>query len=150
MLLPLRYQVCLQSQWFLSLWKTNLRNFLSILSRLSNTYLNLGVNSLFLKGKTWDFVLPKARRTNEFILVAKFLTIRALNMDAVGRTFKQLQRCNDGFRIHNLNDHKALFVFDDEHDVNQIFLSEPWSFDKHLVVFHDIPFRFMTASFQTP
>lgn len=43
-------------------------------------------------------VLPKAPKLNEFILVAKFYTPRALNMEAVGRTFKLLWRCSDGFR----------------------------------------------------
>lgn len=65
------------------------------------------------------FVLPKARKENEFIIAAKFLTTRVLNMEAVGRTFKQLWWCSDSFKIRNLNDHKALFVFDDELDVKR-------------------------------
>lgn len=66
--------------------------------------------------------------------MAKFFTTRALNMDTIGRTFKQLWRCSKGFRIQNLNDHKVLLVFDDEQDVNQILISQPRSFNKHLVV----------------
>ena len=45
------------------------------------------------------FVLPKAQKKNKFIIAAKFLTTRALNMEAVGRTFKQLWRCSDSFKI---------------------------------------------------
>lgn len=74
--------------------------------------------------------------------------------------------CN-GFRIKNLGDHIVLFIFDNQADVDRILQSEPWSFDKHLVVMqgyeqespiqelkfneasfwvqiHGIPFRYMT------
>ena len=70
--------------------------------------------------------------------------------------------------IRNMNDHKVLFGFDDERDVNQILMNQPWSFDKHLAVVmryekdvplkslsfnmlmlwvqvHDIPIRYMTT-----
>ena len=47
-----------------------------------------------------------------------------------------------------MNDHKALFVFDDERDVNRILASQPWNFDKHLVVVKrydkDIPLSSLT------
>ena len=59
-------------------------------------------------------IFPKAWKSKEFIIAGKCFTPRALNMDAVGRTFKQLWRCSEGFKIENLNDHKALFVLDDE------------------------------------
>ena len=72
-----------------------------------------------------------------------------------------------GFKIRNIEDHIVLFVFSTQLDVNCITQSEPWSFDKHLVVLelfdgdvpirelqfrkatfwvqvHDIPIRFMT------
>ena len=55
-------------------------------------------------------VLPKAPRVNDFILAAKFFTPRALNVEAVGRTFQLLWWVCDGFRIRNLNDHKAIYV----------------------------------------
>ena len=65
-----------------------------------------------------------------------------------------------------MGDHILLFVFDKKKKVEKIFSSEPWSFDKHLVVLqrfennslvcdlsftriaiwvqiHDIPFRYM-------
>lgn len=89
-------------------------------------------------------------------------------MEVVGRTFKQVWRCSDDFMIRNMNDHKVLFRFDDERDVNRILMNQPWSFDKHLVVImsyekdislrslsfnvvmfwfqvHDIPKRYMTT-----
>ena len=64
------------------------------------------------------YVLPKVQRKNEFMIVAKFLTTRALNMDAMGRTFKQLWQSCDGFKMRNMTNHKVLFAFDDEQDVN--------------------------------
>lgn len=78
-------------------------------------------------------ILPKAPKGTMYYLAAKFYTPRTLNMEAVGRTFKLLWWCSDGFRIRNLNDHKVLSVFEDEREVNQIVVGQPWSFDKHLV-----------------
>ena len=53
------------------------------------------------------------------------MTSRVLNMEAVGRTFKQLWRSVNGFRIRNLGDHKVLFVLDNSSDVERIMSSEP-------------------------
>lgn len=55
-------------------------------------------------------------------------------MEAMARTFKQLWRSTNGFKICNHNDHRVLFVFDNLSDVNRIIQSQPWSFDKHLVM----------------
>ena len=40
----------------------------------------------------------------------------------------------NGFKVHNVGDHILLFVFDNKKEIEKIFTSEPWSFDKHLVV----------------
>ncbi|KAL0011099.1 hypothetical protein SO802_006207 [Lithocarpus litseifolius] len=97
------------------------------------------------------YILPKVQRKNELMIAAKFLTTRALNMEAVGRTFMQVWRSCDGFKMRNMTDHKVLFAFVDERDVNQIQLNQPWSFDKHLVVVErydkDAPLR--SLSFKT-
>ena len=87
-------------------------------------------------------------------------------MDVVARTFKQLWRSTNGFKIRQLRDHKVLFVFGNLLDVDCIIQNQPWSFGKHLVVIqrydsnnparnlifnkatfwvqvHDIPLRYM-------
>ena len=55
-------------------------------------------------------------------------------MEAVVRTFKQLWRLANGFKIWNMGDHIVLFVFDNNSNVERIIQNQPWSFDKHLVV----------------
>ena len=62
------------------------------------------------------------------------MTKRALNVDVIARTFTSLWRARSGFKIQNFGDHKILFTFDNKEDVDRILRSEPWSFDKHLVV----------------
>lgn len=79
------------------------------------------------------FVLNKDQHSSEFILVAQFLTLQFLNIEAMARTFKQLWRSTNGFKIRNHNDHRVLFVFDNLSDVDRIIQNQPWSFDKHLV-----------------
>ena len=69
-----------------------------------------------------------------FSIAAKFLTKRALNVEAIARTFTPLWRARTSFKIQNIGDHKILFSFDDKEDVDRILGSKQWSFDKHLVV----------------
>ena len=88
-------------------------------------------------------------------------------MDAVVRTFKQIWRSQNGFKIRNIGNHLVHFVFDNIQDVERILQNQPWTFDKHLVVLkryeegsqvkelvfdkawfwvqvHDIPLNFMS------
>ena len=81
-----------------------------------------------------DFTLPEDHRKGEFVIAAKFLTSRFLQMEAVARTFKQIWRFNNGFRIRNQGNNTVLFVFDNLADVEKILNSQPWSFDKHLII----------------
>ena len=83
---------------------------------------------------------PGCNLTNEdcfldFSIIAKFLTKRALNIDAIAKTFNPLWRSRNGFKIQNYGDHIILFTFDNyKVDVDRILSSEPQSFNKHLVV----------------
>ena len=55
-------------------------------------------------------------------------------MEVVARTFKPLWRAKNGFKIQREGDHKVLFIFDNKEDMGRILSTEPWSFDKSLVV----------------
>ncbi|KAL0009324.1 hypothetical protein SO802_010826 [Lithocarpus litseifolius] len=112
-------------------------------------------------------ILSKKRHVSEFVLAAKFYTKRALNMEAVARTFRPLWRTKECFHITNAGNNILLFDFDLEVDAEKVLLGEPWSYDRHLVIFqrfdgskalkdidfkfcsfwiqiHDIPYKFMT------
>lgn len=73
----------------------------------------------------YDICFKKDRYSKEHIIAARFLTRRALNMDAVARTFKPLWRANNGFTVSNEGSHRVLFVFDNKEDVDRILSSEP-------------------------
>ena len=74
-------------------------------------------------------------KKNEHVLAARFMTRRALNVEAVGRTFKPLWRAWKGFEIREAGDHVLLFVFELETDAEQVLATELWSFNKHVVLF---------------
>ena len=71
-----------------------------------------------------DYVLPKDHRKGEFMIAAKFLTSRFLQMEVVARTFKQLWRTNRGYRIRNQGNNTVLFVFESLEEVDKILKSQ--------------------------
>lgn len=81
-----------------------------------------------------DLCLTRNRCTTEHLIAALFLTQRALNMEAVARTFKPLWRVDSGFTVSNEGAHKVVFSFENSEDVDRILSGEPWSFDKSLVI----------------
>ena len=81
-----------------------------------------------------DYCLTGEDTVKDYSIAAKFLTKRALNVDVIARTFTPLWRAHNGFKIQNFGDHKILFIFDNKEDVDRISRSEPWSFNKNLVV----------------
>ena len=76
------------------------------MENLTKDWHNLSLSDEQNKG----FILPEDHRKGEFIIAMKFLTSRFLHMEAMVRTFKQLWRSNNDFRIHNQGNHIVLFV----------------------------------------
>lgn len=55
-------------------------------------------------------------------------------MEAVARTFRPLWLTKGNFHITNTGSNILLFDFDLEVDAEKVLLSEPWSYDRHLVI----------------
>ena len=112
-------------------------------------------------------ILSKKCQEPKFVIAAKFYTRRALNMEAVARTFRPLWRTKENFHISNAGSNILLFDFEVEVDADKVLLGEPWSYDRHLVSvqrfdgskaikdidfklvsfwiqIHDIPYKYMT------
>ena len=58
----------------------------------------------------------KNQRRKDYVLAAKFVTKRALNVEAIGQTFKPLWRAKKDFKVCEVGDHILLFVFELETD----------------------------------
>ena len=78
--------------------------------------------------------MKKNRESQVATLVAKFLTKRVLNTEAIVRTFSPLWRAKKGFKVRDAGEHMMLFEFENAEEVNKILRSEPWSFDRYLVM----------------
>ena len=83
-----------------------------------------------------EFTLSGGVIDDSFIIVAKFLTKRKVNLEAVARTFRSVWKVDGDFEFRDLGNNKALIFFIDEIDMNRILLQSPWSFDKYLMVLH--------------
>ena len=73
--------------------------------------------------------------SKDFILAAKFYTKRVLNVDVVAQNFSQLWHTRNGFKIKDQGNHIVLFIFQNKFNSDRILSSQPWSFNKFLVVF---------------
>ena len=80
--------------------------------------------------------IKKNKANLEFTIATKFLTTQVLNTEAIVRTFNPLWCSRNGFKVREAGEHIKLFVFDNKEEVEKIMASEPWSFDRHLVVLH--------------
>ena len=54
-------------------------------------------------------------------------------MEAIAKTLKGIWRTRRGFEVRDVSEHRVLFIFQEEGDVEQIMKGEPWTFGKHLV-----------------
>ena len=100
------------------------------MEQLTTSWCNLSLS----KKEQTGFILLEDHRKGEFFIATKFLTSRFLKMEVVARTFKQLWRTSNGFRVCNQGNNIVLFIFDNLMEVDKILKSQPWSFDKHLII----------------
>ena len=56
-------------------------------------------------------------------------------MEVVAKTFRPLWRTKKAFKVSEAGDNRLVFAFQMAEDVEKVLMGEPWSFDRHLVVF---------------
>ena len=78
------------------------------------------------EGTKLSLTKSKNLKSKEYVLVAKFLTKRAINVEAIGRTFKPLSRAHNEFKIREAGDHVLLFIFELESDAERVLAQQPW------------------------
>ncbi|KAK9990546.1 hypothetical protein SO802_025531 [Lithocarpus litseifolius] len=79
------------------------------------------------------FDLSKEKQSPEFVLVGKFFTRRAINVEALAKMFRPLWRTRRNLEIMAAGDNIALFAFELEADVEKVLHGEPWTYGRHLV-----------------
>ena len=79
--------------------------------------------------------LKDKKKEQNFVLAAKFFTRSSLNVETVAKTFRPLWRIRDNFEVSDAGNNCLLFVFQSKEDIQKVLLGEPWSFDRHIVVF---------------
>lgn len=47
-------------------------------------------------------------------------------MEAIARTFKLLWHTKKGFEVRDIGNHRVLFAFMDESNVDKVLMGEPW------------------------
>nr|POE89548.1 hypothetical protein CFP56_02269 [Quercus suber] len=70
------------------------------------------------------FVVEECDGEQEFFLVSRFYTGRVLSIEVIAKTLKGIWRTRGGFEVRDMGDHKVLFIFRDEGDVEQIMKGE--------------------------
>ncbi|XVF64737.1 hypothetical protein PTKIN_Ptkin09bG0191200 [Pterospermum kingtungense] len=70
-------------------------------------------------------------------LVGKLLTTRPFNKDTMIGTMKVIWKLTRGVEIMALEDNLFLFKFLCGKDRDRILEGAPWSFDRHMLMFHD-------------
>ena len=65
------------------------------------------------------------RKKRKFVLARKFFTHRALNVEAVAKTFKPLWCIKGGFNVTVGGENILLFAFELEVDAEKVFQGEP-------------------------
>ena len=73
-----------------------------------------------------------------FTLATKFLTKRVVNVESMARMFRPLWRSEKDVQIKDMGNNILFFNFEDECDLDKVLEHEPWTYDKHLVVFEKV------------
>ena len=81
---------------------------------------------------------PKKDVPEKFILAAKFMTKWIVNVESVARTFRPLWRLERDVQIKDMGENILFSNFEDKCDLNRVIEHEPWTYDKHLVVFEKV------------
>ncbi|XP_075675152.1 uncharacterized protein LOC142644416 [Castanea sativa] len=68
-------------------------------------------------------------------LAGRFFTKWVLNVEVVGHTFKPLWKLKGELKICDLGDSILVFDFKEGLDLERVLELEPWTYDKHMVVF---------------
>lgn len=93
-----------------------------------------------------EYDLEDREKEQGYLLAAKFVTHRVFNVEAVARTFKPLWRAEKGFSVKDMGENTLLFTFAEETDLERVLSTEPWTYDKYVILFQRVDDDELVAS----